>query len=274
MMVRSESRSRVAAGGVGGGRKNFSREQTRKFVDVHPAAQAALPRNVDRTMFGHGGADVLTPAANGAHHAHISLSEQFLSGYGAERSAAVLNWMDELKSESEDFINCRRDNLLEDELKASLYRGAISYLVDKIFQELRWFAFEYNKVAAGTALQISSSILGEVTEVTRVNTKREAEETATFFRARLANRRHSLVIRGSGNVVEFYVVPVSQVMALSLVETEYAPVATMQVKVSNDGVSWRLRGMQFKPDTIEELCMGMFARFVETTKKELSAEEE
>ncbi len=265
MMVRNDRRA---------DKGKLNREQTRKFVDMHPSAQAGLPRNVDRSMFGHAGTDVLSAAASGSHQAHVNVSEHFLSGFGAERSAAVLNWMDELKSESEDFINCRRDNLVEDELKASQYRAAISFLVDKIFQDLRWFAFEYNKVASGTALQISSSILGEVTEVTRVNTKREAEETATFFRARLANRRHSLVIRGSGNQVEFYIVPVSQVMALSLVETEYAPVATLQVRVSDEGISWRLRGMKFKPDTIEELCMGMFARFVETTKKELASEEE
>jgi hypothetical protein len=263
MMVRNERR----------GVNKLSREQTRKFVDVHPAAQASLPRNVDRTMFGHGGADKMEPTTSGAYQAHVALSEQFLSGVVSERSVAVLNWMDELKAESEDFISGRRDELMEDEMKVSMYRTAISYLVDKIFQDLRWFAFEYNKVVAGTPLQISSSILGEVTEVTRVNTKREAEETATFFRARLTNRRHSLVIRGSGNQVEFYIVPVSQVMALSLIETEFAPVATLQVRVNEGGLSWRVRGTEFKPDTIEELCMGMFARFVSATRKDLEAEE-
>lgn len=270
MMVRNNSRSASKAMSS----DHMTREQTRKFVDIHPAAQASLPRNIDRVMFGHGGTDKLEPSKDGAYQAHVNLSEQFLSSAGGERSATVLNWMDELKSESEDFINGRRDDLYEDELKASLYRSAVSYFVDKIFQDLRWFAFEFNKVAAGTALQISSSILGEVTEVTRVNSKREAEETATFFRARLANRRHSLVIRGSGSQIEFYIVPVSQVMALSLVEHEFAPVGTMQIKVNEQGMSWRLRGSQFAPDTIEELSMGMFARFVEATKKELAAEEQ
>ena len=269
-MVRNNSRSvRKSVSS-----EHMSREETRKFVDIHPAAQASLPRNIDRGMFGHGGSEKPELSTSGAYQAHINLSEQFLSGAGGERSSTVLSWMDELKAESEDFINGRRDDLYEDELKASLYRSAVSYLVDKIFQDLRWFAFEYNKVAAGTALQISSSILGEVTEVTRVNKKREAEETATFFRARLANRRHSLVIRGSGSQIEFYIVPVSQAMALSLIETEFAPVGIMQIKVNEQGMSWRLRGSQFSPDTIEELSMGMFARFVEATKKELAAEEQ
>ncbi|CAN5286773.1 hypothetical protein BH11CYA1_BH11CYA1_12130 [soil metagenome] len=270
MMVRNTSRSASKSFT----REQMSREEKRKFVDIHPAAQASLPRNVDKTMFGHSGADKMEPTKDGAYQAHMNLSEQFLSGAGGERSTSVLNWMDQLKSESEDFINGRRDDLYEDELKASLYRSAVTYLVDKIFQDLRWFAFEYNKVAAGTALQISSSILGEVTEVTRANRKREAEQTATYFRARLANRRHSLVIRGSGSQIEFYIVPVSQVMALSIVETEFAPVATMQIKVNELGMSWRLRGAHFSPDTIEELSMGMFARFVEATKKDLAAEEQ
>ena len=270
MMVRNNSRSASKPFTS----EQMSREQTRKFVDIHPAAQAALPKNIDRVMFGHGGTDKPEANKSGAYQAHVTLSEQFLSAAGGERSSTVLSWMDELKADSESFINGRRDDVYEDELKASLYRSAVTYLVDRIFQDLRWFAFEYNKVAAGTALQISSSILGEVTEVTRANRKREAEQTATYFRARLANRRHSLVIRGSGSQIEFYIVPVSQVMALSIVETEFAPVATMQIKVNELGMSWRLRGSNFSPDTIEELSMGMFTRFVEATKRELAAEEQ
>lgn len=255
----------------GANKGRLSKEESRKFVQTHPASQNGLPKNLDRTMFGHGATAVMDDKTRGEVHSHMALSEQFLSGFGVERSDRVLSWMDKLKEDSERFIHARRDDLLEDELKANMYRSAVSYLVDKMFQDLRWFAHEYNKVAHGTPLQISSSILGEVTEVVRVNSKREAEETATFFRARLSNRKHSLVLRGGVNRIDFYIVPVSQVMAMSLLETGYAPVATIGVRINESGVHWKLMNSSFKPDTLDDLCMWMFSEFVDTTRRELDS---
>ena len=260
-MVRSE---------IGGMKKGgLSKIESRKFVDVHPAAQGGLPRNVDRSMFGHGSAAVIDTKTQGEVNSHMVLSEQFLSGVSVDRSDKVLSWMDQLKSDSERFILARRDDLVEDEMKAGMYRTAVSHLVDKIFQDLRWFAYEYNKVAHGTPLQISSSILGEVTEVVRVNSKREAEETATFFRARLSNRRHSLVLRGRGSRIDCYIVPVSQVMAMSILEAGYAPFASISIKLGQSGLAWKLVDTDFCPSSIEELCMWLFGEFVENTRREL-----
>ncbi len=260
-MVRSEV-SNMARGGL-------SKAEARKFVETHPASQSGLPRNIDKTMFGHGSAAVVDCKTQGEINSHMALSEQFLSGAGVQRSDRVLTWMDKLKQDSERFIQSRRDDLMEDELKANMYRSAISYLVDKIFHDLRWCAHEYNKVAQGTPLQISSSILGEVTEVVKVNSKREAEETATYFRARLSNRKYCLVVRGGGNKIEFYIVPVSQVMAMSIVEGGYAPVATVSVKLGEGGMAWRLLDSAYCPGSIDELCMWIFSQFVETTRSEL-----
>jgi len=259
-MVRNEMR---------GNRGHLTKEESRKFVDVHPASQNGLPRNIDKTMFGHGESHSLDDKTRGQVRSHMALSEQFLTGFGVERSEKVMSWMDKLKEDSEKFLYSRRDDLIEDEMKANMYRSAISYLVDKMFQDLRWFAHEYNKVAHGTPLQISSSILGEVTEVVRVNSKREAEETATFFRARLSNRRHSLVMRGGANKIDFYIVPVSQSMATSVVEMGYGPMATIMVKVTQSGLNWRLLDSDFNPASIEEFCMWLFGEFVEATRQEL-----
>ena len=253
------------------GKGGLSKSESRKFVETHPASQNGLPRNIDKTMFGHGEMVGLDDKTQGEVNSHRALSEQFLSGYGVERSARVVTWMDNLKAESERFLFSRRDDLVEEEMKATMYRSAISYLVDKMFQDLRWFAHEYNKVAHGTPLQISSSILGEVTEVVRINSKREAEETSTYFRARLSNRRHSLIVRGGGSKIEFFIVPVDQAMAGSIVETGYFPFATVAVKIGEAGLNWRLQDSTFNPASIDELCMWMFSEFVDTTRRELEA---
>jgi hypothetical protein len=259
----------ISSNGNFSGKGGLSKAESRKFVDVHPASQAGLPRNIDKTMFGHGEMAALDDKTQGKVNSHRALSEQFLSTYGVERSERVMSWMEKLKAESERFIHARRDDLVEDEMKAAMYRSAVSYLVDKMFHDLRWFAHEYNQVAHGTPLQISSSILGEVTEVVRINSKREAEETCTFFRARLSNRRQSLIVRGGADKIEFYIVPVGQSMAGSVVETGYFPFATVLVKINENGLNWRLLDNPTDPSNLEDLCMWVFAEFVETTRSEL-----
>ena len=260
-MVKSEAHG-MAKGGL-------SREESRKFVNLHPASQMSLPRNVDKTMFGHGAEAVMDSKTRGEVHSHMALSEQFLACAGQDRSSLVISWMDRLKNESQQFIQERRDDLVEDEMKANMYRSSISHLVDGIFHDLRWCAHEYNKVAKGTPLQVSSSILGEVNEVVRVNSRREVEETATYFRARLSNRKYSLVVRGGANRIDFYIVPVSQVMAMSIVEAGYAPIATVAIKLAEAGVVWRTTGCNYRPGSLEELSMWIFSQFVEATRRDL-----
>lgn len=254
---------------------SLSKQELRKFVECS-TTQSSLPRNVDRTMFGHGSEEKVSASSTGRQVAHMELSEQFLSGCGRDKSDEVRCWMEELKSNSARFISGRIDDLLEEQMRADMYRTAVSFVIDKVFQELRWYAFEFNKVAGGSSMQISSSILGDVTEVLKTNRRREAEATTSYFRARLSNRHYSLVLRGAGKIIEFYLVPVAQVMALSSIETEHSPIVVTEVKVGDDGVSFRVLNSDFRPNTIEELAMKLFSLFIDLTRCELDrlAEEE
>lgn len=251
----------------------LSRNEARKFVENHPATQTIMPRNIDRSMFGHAAAESDRPAPAGQKAGHNLLSDKFIGSFSPERSADVLSWMDELKADSTSFIEARYDKLVEQEMQSRIYRSAVSFLIDRLFQDLSWFALEFNKVARSTSMQINATILGDVTEVLQANSKREAEATSTFFRARLSNRHYALVIRGAVNSIQFFLVPTAQVMAQSQIEQHYQPVAELEVKVVESGVSWRLKGCQTAPETIEGLAMRLFGLLIEVTKQEVRREE-
>lgn len=264
MVGKSEVR-RQAKGGL-------SRSETRKFVENHPASQTIMPRNIDRSMFGHAEPEVGRSLNQGEHVAHMELSEQFISGFGEERSVDVMAWMDELKADSSSFIASRFDELVQEEARMRRYRTAVSSVIDKIFQDLRYFAFEFNKVARGTSMQMVATTLGEVTEVIQVNSKREVEASATYFRARLANRHYALVLRGADRRIEFYLVPVAQVMGQSTVESQYRPMASMEIRLQGEDLSWRLLGGEpanLPNGSIEELSMFLFGTLVDVTKQEV-----
>jgi len=253
-------------------RKESNTTNRRKFVESSLRGQSSLPRNVDRTMFGHGAAADTSAFTSGSHVAHLELSEQVISGFGQDRSADILAWMDELKADSSHFIESRLDELVLAESRERRYREAVTAIIDKIFQDLRYFSFEFNKVARGTSMQMIATILGDVTEVLQVNSKREVEASATYFRARISNRHFGLVVRGAGRVVEFYLVPTPQLMGQSVVEAQYEPIAVLEVKMKGGEFFWKLVDWEKRvktPDTLEELAMQLFAALVEVTKDEV-----
>ena len=51
-----------------------------------------------------------------------------------------------------------------------------------------------------------------------------------------------LAIRGQGDRVDFYVVPSSTALALSKCEDDYKPIATIQVRITEQGMMWRMKG--------------------------------
>ncbi|MBL0186617.1 MAG: hypothetical protein IPP97_12840 [Candidatus Obscuribacter sp.] len=269
----SMGQSGPSQSGSASSKGRLSRNEARKFVENHPASQTIMPRNIDRSMFGHAAAESGRHVSAGEKASHHELSEKFIGSFSPERSADVLSWMDELKADSTSFIEARYDKLVEQEMRLRIYRSAVSFLIDRLFQDLSWFALEFNKVARSTSMQINATILGDVTEVLQANSKREAEATSTFFRARLSNRHYALVVRGGVNVIQFFLVPTTQVMAQSQIEQYYQPAAELEVKVVDRGVSWRLKGGQTAPESIEALAMHLFGLLIEVTKQEVRREE-
>jgi hypothetical protein len=238
-------------------------KETRKFIDNHPARQGAMPaRNVERTGFETGG----TVGEVSADEREAALSRQILVYHESQNAETGNDWMYKLKEDSMQYLAEKRGIDLQQIYRESIYKKGIETLIDKIYGLLQRYQFEFNQVAAGTELHVSGTISGDVTEVTRVNKMREAQETKTYFRARLSTRSHSLVLRGKDDSIEFYLLPVNKVMALSKSEVDYKPLARIQVKISELGMMWRMADANPAVDSLDELCMWLFSALIQATK--------
>lgn len=162
---------------------------------------------------------------------------------------------------------------LQEIYKESVYKTGIAVLIDKIYALLQRYTYDFNRVAGGTDLHVSGTISGDVTEVIKFNRMREAEETATYFRCRFTTRHFGLVVRGYEDTVEAYIIPANMVMALSSAEDQYPPICVMQVKISEQGMMWRMKDSEPPVDTLDQLSMWLFTKLVDETKKCLVIDE-
>lgn len=243
-------------------------KDTRKFLDNHPARQGAMPRSVDRGSFENNAPDVSPDEREAA------LSRQILVYHESQNAETGNDWMYKLKEESMQFLAEKRGINLQQIYRESIYKKGIETLIDKIYGLLQRYQFEFNQVAGGTELHVSGTISGDVTEVVRFNKMREAEETKTYFRARLSTRTHSLVLRGKDDSIEFYLIPVNKVMALSKSEVDYKPLARIQVKISELGMMWRMAESTPAVDSLDELCMWLFSNLIQATKAAAAGKDE
>jgi|JI61114DRNA_FD_contig_111_478362_length_1651_multi_4_in_0_out_0_1 hypothetical protein len=254
--------------GKNDGRHPNKSGKERKFLDGNPGnpaqqAQPAPGRAVDRSMFANG---AIAPQPGAQADWSVAVSEQILVYHESEPVAQGHDWMSQLKQDSLQFLADQRGCHLQEVYRESIYKSGIAILVDKIYGLLQRYMYEFNQVANGTELHVTGSISGDVTEVTRYNRFREAEETKTYFRCRFSTKLCSLVVRGCDDIVEAFIVPTSKVMALSRTENDYSPLATIQVRITEQGMMWRMQDSNPPVETLDQLCMWLFSAMVQETK--------
>jgi hypothetical protein len=196
-----------------------------------------------------------------------AMSGQILAQSGATGGSTSNTWLNSLKHDSRRFLEHYTGGRLEKIQETQLIKEAVEVTVDRLFSCLQGYAYEFNKVAFGTDLHVSGTMSGDVKEVLNYNKFREAEKTRTFFRARLSTHFYSLVIRGDKNLIDCFVMPVNHAMALSRLEGEYIPLATIEIKVNEDGIVWRSAAEDSSFDSLEDLCAWLFKELIEQTRR-------
>jgi hypothetical protein len=245
------------------GRSRESSEEARKYLEKQPD----LPDSAEKLEIASGsGVSRLEKEA--------ALAKQILVYHESQPADTGNDWMYRLKEESMKFLAEQRGVQLHEIYRESIYKKGIETLIDKIFGLLQRYMFEFNQIAAGTDLQVTGTISGDVTEVTRYNQFREAEETKTYFRARLSTRYYSLTVRGADAAVHFFLVPTNMVMALSKTEKHFKPIAIMHVRITDQGMMWRMKEGVPPVDSLDELCMWLFSNLIQETKSASKAERE
>jgi hypothetical protein len=242
----------------------------RKFLDAHPAKQKGMPG-----QSGNATPDSVQFHAMQQSDQLSNVAQQVLVYHESETGASSgSDWMSRLKEESMNFLAEQRGVQLQQLYREAAYKKGVEVLVDKIYGLLQRYAFEFNQIAGGTDLHVSGTISGDVTEATKVNRMREIEETETFFRARFSTKLFSLVVRGKDDHIDFYLIPTTRMLAASLVESEYKPVSTLQVRITEQGMMWRMADAIPPVDSLDKLCMWLFTTLIEETKEATKEEDD
>ncbi len=241
-----------------------TKERQRMFLDSHPAKQLALPKNIDRKMFGHD-----SPKDPVSQPDLSEVREGILANFGQSNSKKMDTWMAAKKQDVEKFF--AQNNSAARKARSKREREALFCTLENLFTNFKRLAYHYNRFTVGTELFVIDSPLAEVMEPLQINKYGQVESSVTYIRTRFSTSLYSLTIRGSKDEIEFFIVPTSLVMAFSKIEDQLAPIVTVKVISDAKQISWKVNDCWGDPQQeTEDFAMWLFDQLIDHSKAALA----
>lgn len=237
------------------------------YFDKTWGDQVAFNRTVDKASY-----------SNEAPDQTAQIHEQILVMYKTSPTKSGRNrssFLEKMAGESLDFIQEQKTRLLKTRQDEELCHNSMAALTEHMFEILKSYAYELNNALGYGPLHVAATNPQTVTEVVKYNSLRQAEETITYYRARLSTPSYSLVLRGDKKGIQAFIMPVERTLGLSKQECHFLPVLRLATKLIGDSVAWETdENKSLTPSMVEVICMNLFQRLIEETKTQVLKEEQ
>src|SRR5215471_106917 len=147
-------------------------------------------------------------------------------------------------------------------------------LVSAVFEMLEALSGEFNTLV-GPRMGISMTKPSVVREVIDADTRMrgfEPSQGISFSRSRLSTSTLSLSVRGKEGIIEFFLLPVSEIFLLSQAETETRLQARLRFDSRVPAGQWTLDGFPMDEPELKVLVRNIFKDFVLRSVSEVVAE--
>jgi hypothetical protein len=191
-----------------------------------------------------------------------------LTSGGIDSSGVRKDYVEHLTNKSMAFLKSYEKGfgIVNDD---DLLRDATLRMVERTFNLLEPYVVHFNNAVDASQLCIAATAPDEILETVEGEWPFRPTQEVSFYRARFSTHNLSLVLRGSEDRVEFYVLPVEQVMRMSTVEDQFGALMFYQAKIFHGKVEWEVEGKPLTDERFERYCLLMFDYFVKQSAEEL-----
>lgn len=205
------------------------------------------------------------------------INEQILVLYKAKPKTRASEergeFLNQMATDSMHFIKEQRNKMEKAHREETLCQDSMAAMMEHVYEILKAYSYELNSALGYGPLHVAGTSPQPVTEVVKFNKLRQAEETVTFYRARLSTPSFSLVLRGDKKGIQFYIIPVERALGLSQQEKYFHTIAKLNTKLVGNHVFWELEdGKSLTPSMVEYTCMELFQKLIDETKVQVRKE--
>jgi hypothetical protein len=193
------------------------------------------------------------------------LAQTFISSYQI-RSAQIRPEVLDLMANNNSAFQQEQERITAARAAEDLIIDAsMRTIVESSFAAIEPYAAELNHKLARTDMRIGCTPPALVSE----RTGARSDEETSYYRARISSKSFSIVIRGDSTTVNFYLLPVSVIMALSKSEDQFAPLMSFTATAHGAILDWQVEGKPLTAERQERYCLLLFNHLLEQTREHL-----
>jgi hypothetical protein len=187
---------------------------------------------------------------------------------GSENSGVRKDYVEHLTNKSLAFLRSyeRGFGLLSEH---DIVRDATLRLVERTYNLLEPYVVHFNNSMGATALRIACTSPDEIIETVEGEWPFRPSQEVSFYRARFSTHKLSLVIRGSEDRVEFFILPADQTMCASKIEDDFGALMSFNSVIDGGKVSWVVEGKPLTDERFERYCLLTFDYYIKQSQEEL-----
>jgi hypothetical protein len=198
-----------------------------------------------------------------------NLSQRILDNYRQAAQPVRSDYLEYLAQRSLSFAD-----ELEQRKSSQIPSGDVEQntraVVDRVYGILDAYALELNKILRSNDLFISATAPSLQQDVLEFDRARQPLKAMAVYRARFSTSRLSLVIRGLGNAVQFFLIPGDRIMGLSRAEEEIGSLMVFQSELGLTGLSWFVEAKPLTADRLERYSLLALEHLLDQTRQQVS----
>ncbi|HEY9756293.1 MAG TPA: hypothetical protein V6C97_14090 [Oculatellaceae cyanobacterium] len=150
---------------------------------------------------------------------------------------------------------------------------AMIAIIDSVFDIFQNSAYEFNKIATGSELELNW-VRPFLTKEGAPSWMGSNVEPVTVFTGRMSTRLWTLIMKGTTDTIQTYILPTSKLMTFNISSGTFKPFLVMEPYHDNGNLGWRIDDHEISPQLLQPIARELFNALIRFAKSEGREDEE
>lgn len=203
-----------------------------------------------------------------------SYRDILLSSLKHKSGKSAANFVEKLANDTQQALGRQSTLKLPGTFRDLSVQESVTYWMDRIFDLFLDFSYDFNAAVEGTSLEVSCDRPVLFHDVVRDRKWSDVSETKVWsFKGSISTLVWSLILRGSKDNIQAFIVPKDQIIALSGAQSFFKPYLELTATVDRGTVTWMIDQAEIPFERADEVAQDLFGALIRVSRSEQEPEE-
>lgn len=191
-----------------------------------------------------------------------AVRDQILSSFKQRTGSDASNFMDRLGQQAQETASQKPTLEIPLVERSSFVERSMITLVDQIFDHFQNYIYEFSRSQVGSHLHVLCERPTITREVLSYGAWREPKDTSSLFKGWLTTAGWTLIVRGTIETIEAFIVPSEKAIAITRTQTHFHPELVLQSECQSGKVFWKRDGQIVSIEQLQSITEELFLHLI------------